>query len=63
MTALVHLALSKFGMRLQEALYEVPAATLMLLLYQEAWGNDPKMITLDDQNAGEQLKRRMKENG
>lgn len=59
MTSLVHLAVSKFGMRLQEALYEVPAATLMLLLYQEAWANDQKMITLEDQNAGEQLRRKL----
>lgn len=63
MTSLVHLAVSKFGMGLQEALYQVPASTLMLLLYQEAWASDQKMITLEDQNAGEQLKRRMKKNG
>lgn len=48
MTSLVHLAVSKFGVKLDDALYETPAATLMLLLYQEAWINDRKIITLEE---------------
>lgn len=61
MTLLFHLAVTKFGCGFQDALYDVPVATLMLLLYQEAWSNDGKIMSLEDRAAADMLKKKLKE--